>query len=262
VTVERGKLVDAAARVYGEFGFRGATTRRIADEAGVNEITIFRQFGSKEALINEAVRTHAVRPPLPDLPVAPVDPLLELSEWADTVRAHMSDARSLIRRMMSEMEERPLVAPCVGEGPMRAASQLRDYVARLRTFGFLPPVESSRARGPARAAGSNGDGHGPTTGGRASNGATTPDAADAASNANAASESASAADAASNAHAAASMLMSALFADAMGRDMMPMMYPQPAERAAAAYVKVFLRALGARSTSSHTPAPPPPLQSV
>lgn len=244
MTVERGKLVDAAARVYGEFGFRGATTRRIADEAGVNEITIFRQFGSKEALINEAVRTHAVRPPLPDLPLTPIDPLLELSEWADTVRAHMSDARSLIRRMMSEMEERPLVAPCVGEGPMRAASQLRDYVARLGAHGFLPPVESARVHGRTHAPGSNGNRHVPATTDR-----------DSASDA--AAETASAADAASNAHAASSMLMSALFADAMGRDMMPMMYPQPAERAATAYVKVFLRALGARSTSSHTSAPPP-----
>ena len=59
MSIDRGKLLDVAARVYGEYGFRGATTRRIADEAGVNEITIFRQFGSKESLINEAIRTHS-----------------------------------------------------------------------------------------------------------------------------------------------------------------------------------------------------------
>jgi hypothetical protein len=49
------------------------------------------------------------------------------------------------------------------------------------------------------------------------------------------------------------MLMSALFADAMGRDMMPTMYPQPAERAPAAYVDVFLRALGARVVPGTAP---------
>ncbi len=198
MTIERGKLVAAAARVYGEFGFRGATTRRIADQAGVNEITIFRQFGSKEALINEAVRTHAVRPPFPNLPLVPVDPRSELTEWADVVRAHMSDARSLVRRMMSEMEERPVVAPCIGEGPMRAASQLHAYVGRLSTHGFLP-ADSETGAGP-------------------------------------------------DIPAATSMLMSALFADAMGRDLMPAMYPEPAERAPAAYVEIFLRALGARLT--------------
>ena len=56
MSIDKGKLLDVAARVYGEYGFRGATTRRIADEAGVNEITIFRQFGSKESLINDAFR--------------------------------------------------------------------------------------------------------------------------------------------------------------------------------------------------------------
>jgi hypothetical protein len=69
--------------------------------------------------------------------------------------------------------------------------------------------------------------------------------------------------------AATSMLMSALFADAMGRDLMPAMYPEPAERAPAAYVEIFLRALGARltprtasstrprATPSYTTAAPP-----
>ena len=52
----RTQLLEAAARIYSEAGFRGATTRRIADEAGVNEVTLFRLFGSKGALIAEAVR--------------------------------------------------------------------------------------------------------------------------------------------------------------------------------------------------------------
>jgi AcrR family transcriptional regulator len=204
MTVDRGRLLDAAARVYGEFGFRGATTRRIADEAGVNEITIFRHFGSKETLINEAIRTHAIRPLLPDLPEVPVDPMSELTEWCAAVLAHLSDARSLIRRMMSEMEERPDVAPCVGDGPMYATLRLRAYVGRLGQHAFLEPPQ--------------------------------PDVA-----------------------AAVSMLMSALFADAMGRELMPSMYPQPAERAASAYVSLFLRALGvltkpARPAKHVTPA--------
>ncbi|MEO7475110.1 MAG: TetR family transcriptional regulator, partial [Gemmatimonadales bacterium] len=36
----RDQLLTAAARVYAEVGYRGATTRRIAQEAGVNEITL------------------------------------------------------------------------------------------------------------------------------------------------------------------------------------------------------------------------------
>jgi hypothetical protein len=47
-----------------------------------------------------------------------------------------------------------------------------------------------------------------------------------------------------NAQAAGTMLLAALFADAMGREMMPGIYPEPADRAPAIYVKLFLRAVG------------------
>ena len=43
---------------------------------------------------------------------------------------------------------------------------------------------------------------------------------------------------------AAAMLMGAIFADAMGRDMMPDVYPQPVSEAAHMYSKLLLRALG------------------
>ena len=51
----REQLLDAAVRLYAEAGYHGATTRRIASAAGVNEITLFRHFGSKDALIREAI---------------------------------------------------------------------------------------------------------------------------------------------------------------------------------------------------------------
>jgi AcrR family transcriptional regulator len=70
----RQRLMEAALRVFEESGSRGATTRRIAAEAGVNEITLFRHFGSKGALLVEALRATA-RCELEDrLPADPRDP--------------------------------------------------------------------------------------------------------------------------------------------------------------------------------------------
>ena len=40
-------LLDAALLVIGERGVKGATTRLIAERAGVNEVTLFRKFGTK-----------------------------------------------------------------------------------------------------------------------------------------------------------------------------------------------------------------------
>jgi AcrR family transcriptional regulator len=53
----RERILAAAREVMAKKGKRGSTTREIADVAGVNEATIFRHFGTKEALI-VAVAQH------------------------------------------------------------------------------------------------------------------------------------------------------------------------------------------------------------
>jgi hypothetical protein len=47
-----------------------------------------------------------------------------------------------------------------------------------------------------------------------------------------------------DAKSAAAMLMGAIFSDAMGRDMMPDVFPQPEEKAAQTYTRLLLRSLG------------------
>src|SRR5215218_2672617 len=114
----RTRILEAAARVYAEHGFRGATTRRIAHAAGVNEVTLFRTFGSKAALIDEAIRWRSAPAGAETqaLPEAPVYPERELTAWATGHLAELRRSRALIRQAMSEFEERPSSAPCVAQG--------------------------------------------------------------------------------------------------------------------------------------------------
>src|SRR4026209_2920921 len=119
VAEPRQRLIDAAIAVFGEYGFRGATTRRIADAAGVNEVTIFRLFGSTSALLEEAVRqseARTTRPAHTELPDEPGDPEIELEPWARDHWRAMRDRRSVIRKMMSEIEEHPEISACMTEG--------------------------------------------------------------------------------------------------------------------------------------------------
>ena len=45
------RILAAAELVFSRDGFQGATTRRIAREAGVNEVTLFRHFNTREQLL-------------------------------------------------------------------------------------------------------------------------------------------------------------------------------------------------------------------
>lgn len=190
------RILKAAARVYAQHGWRGATTRRIAEEASVNEVTLFRHFGSKDALLEQMMRELSAAKAGLSLEGVPKNPENELLGWARAHHQDTSTRRTLIRQIMSDAEERPDLINCATNRPNNAATQLRSYVAQLRAHGFVPGEE---VLAPAEAA------------------------------------------------AAVTMLMGAVFADGMNRDIMPAMFSRPVDETLRAYVRIFLRGLGAHA---------------
>ena len=132
----RDRILEAAKRVYANHGFRGATTRLIAIEADVNEVTIFRTFGSKAALFDALMHSHVAHSPLPLLPDEPVNPEAEIVRWCTSVLQHMREHRSLLRKSIGELEERPEAAVSMCEGPNCAGMLLTDYILRLQSTGL------------------------------------------------------------------------------------------------------------------------------
>ena len=53
------KILFAATKLFSEFGYSGVSTRKIAEEAGVNELTLFRYFRSKSNLLQAVIRHFA-----------------------------------------------------------------------------------------------------------------------------------------------------------------------------------------------------------
>lgn len=136
----RAQLLDAAVNVFAEVGFRGATTRRIAQVAGVNEVTLFRHFGSKEGLIMEAIyrslEALRVETRLPD---EPVDPAAELLDWTTKHYQFLLEHQRLIKAAMAEAQTRPDLS-CVGERVAeRVDGPLQAYIERLRQRGLCAP---------------------------------------------------------------------------------------------------------------------------
>jgi AcrR family transcriptional regulator len=192
----RDKILRAAADVFSEVGFRGATTRRIAQEAGVNEITLFRHFGSKDRLLQEAIACEGVRPQAVPLPEAPRLPHAELLAWAREQLGHLREKRSFIRTCMAEVDEHPEMIP-PGNPTTTATRALADYLQRLRDAGLAQAPFDPRIAAP--------------------------------------------------------MFIGILFADAMGRDVMPDLYDNDADLALTQYVDLFLRGIAVTNIAEVAP---------
>jgi len=190
----RDKLLDAAAQVYARTGYRGATTRRIAQQAGVNEITLFRHFGSKQALI-QAVLDCGGPPSLGTLPAEPRHPDRELRAWCRLQFDHLYQHRAIIRTVLGDIAEHPEGAAFVARScPSASLQELHAYLLRLRQHDM------------ARAS--------------------------------------------FNAASAAAMLLGALFAEAMVRDLMPDLHHKDADSTIGDYVKLLLHAIGVPASAA------------
>jgi AcrR family transcriptional regulator len=66
-TDTKKRLLEATLKLISEKGYMGATTREIAREAGVTELTLFRHFGSKEKLFKELLGSYTFLPKLKEL---------------------------------------------------------------------------------------------------------------------------------------------------------------------------------------------------
>ncbi len=134
--ISRERILEAAARVYAKHGFRGATTRLIAIEAGVNEVTLFRTFGSKGALLEAVLEQRQVGTSVPDLPDEPTDPLAELTHYVALHLERVREMRPLLVHTMGEMDERPEAAEFACRGRHHVHDTLTAYLRRLQQRGL------------------------------------------------------------------------------------------------------------------------------
>lgn len=104
------QLLKATLKLISEKGYLGATTREIAQEAGVTELTLFRHFGSKERLFEELLKGHTFLPMLKEL-LPELDGLSfeeALILIATRFLLSLKERKSMVKIMYSEVTSYPV----------------------------------------------------------------------------------------------------------------------------------------------------------
>lgn len=102
----RQRILDCAARVFAREGFEGASTRALAEAAGVNIATLAYHFGDKAGLYEATIervyeRLLAVELDLDALPPAPADRVRVLvGRLYAVARRHPDEIRILLRHVL------------------------------------------------------------------------------------------------------------------------------------------------------------------
>ena len=137
VGLTRKRILAAAQDVFSRDGFQGATTREIAREAGVNEVTIFRHFHTREELLHATLQQSCASL---DALVQPEENWREdlfgcLERFVRELYAHLRGKEALVRAFTSE-------APILPESTRR---MLQEFMLRRRALLVACLEEAQRA---------------------------------------------------------------------------------------------------------------------
>lgn len=142
----RQRVLDAAATLFEERGFNGASVAAIAERAGVSEETVYARFQNKRTLLGElvgrAVRGGDPRPvPEQEGPRA----LAAITDQHEQLRLFAADIVLRLERAA------PIVA--IVSGASRSEPELADLLAQLhavRLKNLAVLVDALAANGPLR----------------------------------------------------------------------------------------------------------------
>ena len=134
-SVPEQQILDAALKIIIEHGYAGATTRQIAEEAGVNEVTLFRRFGSKKNMLLASVERQLAE--FAEEGIHYSGNLTADLTQITTFHLRMSKHRGkLFPVLMAELPRQPELLEVV-QKPLEAMLQIRAIIERYQDEGKL-----------------------------------------------------------------------------------------------------------------------------
>ena len=132
------RLIEAARAEFGDKGIEAATTRGIADRAGCNEVTLFRNFASKQKLLQAVVAETAEEfRGLSECRSGFSGDLLEdLGRFAEVYDHSLQRCEGMARAMIGDSRRQPTMAKeLIGDVLEPLHRSITDYLEQRKATG-------------------------------------------------------------------------------------------------------------------------------
>lgn len=137
----RQKILDAAMVAFSRHGLTGATTRKIATLARVNEVTLFRYFKNKDGLLRCVVARYAEQYQLffdQAVPDKETDLKHTIDSFTKLYVNMMREKEDFVRTFFGEMRRHPdLCRSLFVESFRKMRRRFIDYLRKARKNGLI-----------------------------------------------------------------------------------------------------------------------------
>lgn len=120
ITPSGQRIIDEALELFASKGFSSTTTREIAEKAGVNEVTLFRIFRTKENLLEMVlINKFDIGSIQGSLNMRRMgDPRKDLLTMIAVVRENLSNRRTFFQLLLREQATNSIVREHLGHFPL------------------------------------------------------------------------------------------------------------------------------------------------
>jgi AcrR family transcriptional regulator len=134
-SVNNNQILEAALEVITQRGYAGATTREIANAAGINEVTLFRRYGTKENLLKAVVEQEAKKFAAAGIhPTGNLD--ADLARVVKFYQALMHSRGRIITAIMNEIPRQPELMEIM-QKPLSIFGEVVALIEHYQNAGML-----------------------------------------------------------------------------------------------------------------------------
>lgn len=139
----RERILSAASQLMARKGYKGATTKKIAELAGVNEVTLFRHFKSKDGILQTILKEMSETEALFKKIIERDFPSLRqmLIQYAREYYKIMVDRKELMMICIIESGNHPEFISLFSRVPITAAIVLAEKLEQLHEQGLVGNVD-------------------------------------------------------------------------------------------------------------------------